>query len=210
LTEIVSVKPIYVNLEFNERDLLPYLRDMPNEENPTGGSGTDGSAKKKELELVLSDGSKFGEIGRLDFVDNTIDTASGTIKSRAVFPNKEALLADGLFGRIRIPEVFPNAVQVPANVIQRDIGGSYVLLAGADNKVVRRTVIPTKFSLGSMKIVEPFDEATGTGLQADDWLIVSNLQRAREGIVVKPVEAKPAASPEAPKEEPAAKEVSAE
>ncbi|MDF1823664.1 MAG: efflux RND transporter periplasmic adaptor subunit [Verrucomicrobiales bacterium] len=191
LTVIVSVKPIYVNVEFNEREALPYLADMPNEKNPTGRGGKDGTAKNKKIELILSDGSVHDELGRFDFVDNTINKESGTIRSRILFENAGGRLADGLFGRIRIPETIPDAVQVPSNVIQRDIGGSFVLLADEENKVVRRTVIPTLFSLGSMKIIESFDESAGTGLRPDDRLIVSNLQRAREGIVIKPVDPNP-------------------
>ncbi|MDF1659222.1 MAG: efflux RND transporter periplasmic adaptor subunit [Verrucomicrobiales bacterium] len=212
LTEIVSVKPIYVNIEFGEREALPYLEDMPNEQNPLGGRGTDGDAKKKELELVLSDGSVHDEKGKFDFVDNTIDPESGTIRAKIVFPNEKGRLADGLFGKIRLPETIKDAVKVPANILQRDLGGSFVLIVGPENKVVRRTVIPSTFSIGTTKIIEPFDEEAGTGVAAEDRLIVSNLQRAREGLVVRPIDpaaqpappADPGKSPETPKEQPAA------
>lgn len=200
LTEIVSVKPIFVNLEFSEREALPYLEDMPNEENPLGGRGTDGDAKKKALELVLSDGSVHDETGRFDFVDNTIDPESGTIRAKAEFANAKGRLADGLFGKIRMPEMIEGAVKIPANVIQRDLGGSFVLLIGEGNKVVRRSVVPSRFALGSTKIIESFDEATGTGIKPDEMVIVSNLQRAREGLVVKPIDPSASAPPEKPVE----------
>ena len=102
LTEIVSVKPIFVKIEFSEREALPYLEDMPNEDNPLGGRGTDGDAKKLELKLELSDGSLHDEIGRFIFADNTIDPESGTIRAKAEFPNEKGRLADGLFGKIII------------------------------------------------------------------------------------------------------------
>ncbi|MDF2374614.1 MAG: efflux RND transporter periplasmic adaptor subunit [Verrucomicrobiales bacterium] len=202
LTTIVSVKPIYVNVEFSERAALPYLEDMPNEANPTGGRGTDGDASRKELQLVLSNGDAYNETGRFDFVDNTINTDSGTIRVKALFPNDKGRLADGLFVRLRIPEAIKGAVKIPANVIQRDLGGSFVLLVNEENKVVRRTVTPTQFSIGSVKIIEPYDGNTKTGIQPHERIVVSNLQRAREGLVVTPVDvaakATDAASPDGP------------
>jgi len=198
LTEIVSVKPIFVNVEFGEREALPYLEDMPNAENPTGGRGTDGDAKSKALELVLSDGSLHDETGTFNFVDNTISTESGTIRAKAVFANEKGRLADGLFAKLRMPETIQGAVKIPANVIQRDLGGSFVLLVNEENKVVRRTVIPSPYSLGSLKIIQPYSEETSTGVKPEERIVISNLQRAREGLIVKPIEpagANPAAEP---------------
>lgn len=197
LTEIVSTKPLYANIEFSEREALPFLANLPNEENPTGAPAEKGGARSFELSLVLSDGSIHDEIGYFDFVDNRVSPETGTIRARAIFPNEKEVLTDGLFGKVRVPRTFPNAVQVPSAVIQRDIGGSFVLLANEENQVVRRSVIPTEFSLGDQKLIEPFDEESGTGVRANDRIIVSNLQRAREGIVIEPVDPGP------PSEEPA-------
>ena len=199
LTDIITVRPIYFNFEVGEREVLRYLTDMPNAENPDGS----GKGKELELELVLADGSTFDEKGKFDFVDNSVNPDSGTLKARALFENTGGLLADGLFARVRIPEETENAVQVPSMAIQRDLGGSFVLTVGEAGVVGRRTVIPTQLSVGTMKIIEPFDEAKGTGLQASDRFVVSNLQRAREGIKVIPVDgeaAKPKAAVEPPKE----------
>ena len=190
--------------------MLRYLSDMPNAENPDGS----GKGKELALELVLADGSSLGETGRFDFVDNSVNPDSGTLKARALFENTEGLLADGLFARVRVPETVENAVQVPTLAIQRDLGGSFVLAVDESGMVARRTVFPTPLSVGLMKIIEPFDEAKGTGLQESDQFVISNLQRAREGIKVVPLkgggkapeaEAEDKAAVEPPKEK-AAKE----
>lgn len=181
LTDIVTVQPIYFNFEGSEREALRYLSDMPNAENPTGS----GEGKGKELKLVLSDGTPFDEVGRFDFVDNSVNPESGTIRLRAAFDNKKGLLVDGLFARIRIPEEIENAVLVPSGAIQRDLGGSFVLVVNSENVVERRTVIPTPLSVDGKKIIKPYDDSTGTGLKAEDRFVVSNLQRAREGLQVR-------------------------
>lgn len=206
LTDIITVRPIYFNFEVGEREVLRYLTDMPNAENPDGS----GKGKELALELVLADSSTFGETGRFDFVDNAVNPDSGTLKARALFENTGGLLADGLFARIRIPEEVENAVQVPSMAIQRDLGGSFVLAVDESGMVGRRTVFPTPLSVGSMKIIEPFDETKGTGLQASDRFVISNLQRAREGIKVRPLEgndktAEPEGKVVEPPEETAAK-----
>lgn len=190
LTDIISVRPIYFNFEASEREVLRYLTDMPNAENPTGS----GKGKEIDLSLVLSDGTSFDETGKFDFVDNSVNPDSGTIQLRASFANERGFLADGLFARIRVPEEIKNAVLVPAMAIQRDLGGSFVLVVNAENTIERRTVILTPMSVGDQKILEPYDETTGTGLTESDRFVVSNLQRAREGLVVNPVEK--AATPE--------------
>jgi RND family efflux transporter MFP subunit len=185
LTDIVTVRPIYFNFEASEREVLRYLGDMPNAKNPTGS----GKAKELDLELVLADGTPFEETGRFDFADNSIDPNSGTLRLRAVFDNEKGLLVDGLFARIRIPEKVENAVIVPAQAIQRDLGGSFVLVVNESDVVERRAVVPTTLEVGGgNKIIESFDESTGSGLQSSDRFVVSNLQRAREGLTVRPVE----------------------
>jgi len=183
LTDIITVQPIYFDFEVGEREVLRYLVDMPNAENPTGS----GKGKKLDLELVLADGTTFDEIGKFDFVDNSISRDSGTLRARAIFVNTAGILADGLFARIRIPEEVENSVQVPSLAIQRDLGGSFVLVVNEANVVERRPVLPTQLSIDSVKIIEPFNETTGTGLQATDRFVVSNLQRAREGLTVIPI-----------------------
>lgn len=189
LTDIITTQPIYFNFDGSERETLKYLQDMPNAENPTGS----GKGKELELQLVLSDGTPFEEVGRFDFADNSVDPDSGTIRLRASFENKKGLLVDGLFARIRIPNEVENAVLVPAAAIQRDLGGSFMMVVGEGNVIQRRTVVPTSLNVGNKKIIEPFDEASGTGLQADERFVVSNLQRVREGVTVR-IE-KPAAAP---------------
>lgn len=200
LTTVIQDDPVYFNFEVNERVILPYLKNRPNAERP---SLADAKDVGEELQLTLSDGSRYPLPGAFDFIDNAVDPDSGTIQVRAVFKNPDGGLADGLFGRIGIPETIKNAVLVPRASVQRDLGGSFVLVVDPEDKVVRRVVIPTNFTVEENRIIEGFDEETSTGLKTDDRIVVSNLQRARPGIVVAPTEtdgtagaAEPAPKPE--------------
>ncbi|MEM9282475.1 MAG: efflux RND transporter periplasmic adaptor subunit [Verrucomicrobiota bacterium] len=209
LTTITKDRPIYFNFEASERKLVPYLPDLPTSENP---SMAPRRPEDSEMELLLSDGTmhtievpneetpdpddtiKVPELGRIDFVDNTISEQTGTIKMRALFDNADGNLVDGAFGRIRIPQEIVSAVKVPAAVVQRDLGGNYVLVVGDDNKIQRRVVIPTEHTVEvdtgefveDFRILEPYDEVRNTGVTAEDKVVVSNLQRSRPGLEVVP------------------------
>jgi len=188
LTTVIQDDPVYFNFEVNERTILPFLKNRPNSEAPEINTDVG-----ETLQLTLSDGTRYPLPGKLDFIDNAVDPESGTVGVRAVFKNPEGALADSLFARIGIPEVIENAVLVPRATVQRDLGGSFILVVGEDNKVSRRVVIPTAFTIDEERIIEPFDEEAGTGIKPDDRIVVSNLQRARPGIEVAPSEAKESA-----------------
>lgn len=191
LTTIVRDDPVFVNFEVNERAILRYLEDRPSQDAPT----TAANGAKRALRLMLADGSEYPLPGSFDFIDNAANPETGTFKVRAVFENPEGSLADGLFVRIGIPETLPNeaipdAVLVPRAALQRDLQGTFALVVGEGDVVERRIVVPSSFTVGPYRIV-------AEGLTADDRVIVSNLQRAREGIEVIPTEVEPEPVPEA-------------
>jgi len=190
LTTVVQDHPIYVEFEVNERDILkelPKRRLMDEKGAPTND--------KIPVRLTLSDGMVYPVDGHLDFLDNAVDPNTGTIRARAVFENPEGALASGLFVRVGIPipryaAADSQAIRVPAEVVQRDLGGSFVLVAGEGGRVERRPVETTGFRDGS-------DQVLASGLTAADQLIVSHLQKVRAGAIVvpKPKGAAPAATP---------------
>ncbi len=184
LTNVVKDRPIYFNFEVSERAAVPYLKSLPNADNP---EMTPLAEEENELELSLSDGTDHAELGRIEFVDNAINSKTGTLKLRALFDNKDGGLVDGAFGRIRIPKRLPDAVKVPIAIVQRDLGGTFVLVVNSENVVERRSVFPTPNVADNYRIIEPYDEEKNSGVKSDDKIVMSNLQRARPGIEVVPV-----------------------
>lgn len=180
LTTVVRDDPIYVNFEANERAILPYLSERPNKQQP---EFTPREAGYK-VKLLLADGTEYPLIGEIDFIDNVIDPETGTVKVRARFDNSKGDLAAGLFVRVLVPEEAKNALLVPREALQRDLGGTFALVVGKDDVVERRPV-KTAQNVGALQIVTE-------GLQPPDRVIVKGLQSAREGVKVSP-EAAPAA-----------------
>jgi multidrug efflux system membrane fusion protein len=180
LTTVIQDDPIYVDFEANERAILQFLPTRPGADR----EGYDEKFKAFVVRLTLSDGSDFPITGNLDFLDNQVNPETGTIKVRAVFKNPDGAMAAGMFVRIEMDEDVENAIQVPAIAIQRDLGGVYVVIVGADNVAERRPIEESRHSLGENVVLT-------SGLKAEDRVIVTNLQKARPGVPVVVVEATP-------------------
>jgi RND family efflux transporter MFP subunit len=120
--------------------------------------------------------------GVLDFVNNSVDTSTGTIQLRAIFQNEDRDLFPGLFARVRIAlgEPEPTLV-VPNEAVANDQSGDYVFVVNAQNVVERRDV-----SLGPR---EGEMRAVTQGLSKEDRVIVRGLASVRRGARVNVQEA---------------------
>src|SRR5262245_42911518 len=173
LATIVSTDPIRFEFTFDEASFLRYQRLA--RENQNGESW--GAATPVRLKLI--DESNFTHQGRMDFVDNVIDRASGTIRGRAQFDNADNLFTPGMFARVQVPGSTPyEALLVPDAAIGTEQARKYVLVVGADNTVSQKYV-----TLG--QLVDDL-RVLKTGLSADDRVIVNGLMRARPGAKVTP------------------------
>jgi RND family efflux transporter MFP subunit len=129
--------------------------------------------------------------GRFDFVSTSVDAGTGTILMRAVFANPRSAsgvprLLPGMFVRLRIPmAVRDKALLVPDRSLGVDQAGRYVLVVGPQDVVEQRTV-KVGASVDRMRVIDQ-------GLTAEDWVVVSGIQRARPGAKVQPV--RPGAAP---------------
>lgn len=170
LTTVVQADPMYVNFEINERDVVTYLANgnKPKEDRP-----------QRVCRLEFADGSAYGPEGKLTFIDNRVDSDTGTLRMRATFPNADRKLVPGLFVRVLFPQAFPETLAVPANALQKDLGGDFLLLVGKDDVVEQRYVTPGPL-VGGQKIIL-------SGLKAGERVVVRGLQKAREGVTVRPV-----------------------
>jgi RND family efflux transporter MFP subunit len=175
LATIVSTDPIRYEFTFDEASYLRYER--------LAGSRRDPSSQglSFEVRLKLIDETEFQHRGRMDFVDNVIDRASGTIRARAVFANGDNIFTPGMFARVQVPGSPPyEALMVTDAAIGSEQARKYVLIVGADGTANQKYV-----SLGP--VVEGL-RVIKDGLAADDRVIVNGLQRARPGQKVTPQE----------------------
>jgi len=188
LTSVVSLDPVYVNFDADERALVRLRR---------ANIARSGAARPENVRAVdapvlvaLADENDFKQRGTIDFIDNQIDPSTGTIHVRAVLPNPDRLLAPGLFVRVRVPIGDPRpGVLVTDRAIGTDQDRKYLLIVNDKNVVEYRPV-----TLGS---THEGLRAIGEGIAPGDWVIVNGMQRVRPGVTVTPqkVSMRPAPPP---------------
>jgi len=148
-------------------------------------SGRLKATESHNVELILENGRPYGHKGRLIFSDMSVDPSTGAITLKAEFPNPERLLLPGTFVRVRLAQaVAQDVITVPQSAVLSGPQGQFVLLVGPDNKVMPRPVKVGAMA-GDHFVIDD-------GLAGGESLIVSGVQKARPGTVVKPVPQKQA------------------
>ncbi|HEY6873947.1 MAG TPA: MdtA/MuxA family multidrug efflux RND transporter periplasmic adaptor subunit [Geobacteraceae bacterium] len=164
LVVITQMQPIAVIFPVPEDSLPKVLAGMK------GGGRLVVEAYDRELKHKLAEGT-------LLTVDNQIDTATGTVRLKAVFPNKGNELFPNQFVNARLLlEVKRDAVVVPASAIQRGPQGSFVYVVKADRTVTVRPV--------TLGVTEGGDTAIAAGVEAGELIVVDGAERLREGSTV--------------------------
>jgi multidrug efflux system membrane fusion protein len=175
LTTIVSMNPIYVYFDIDERTMLLSQR-MAREESKNPNT-THIKEWNIPVEIGLADEQGFPHQGTMDFVENKVDSGTGTIRVRAVFDNAKRLLTPGLFVRVRVPASdFKQALLVAESAIGTDRDKKFLLVADKDN-VAQYHQVRLGSPQGDLRVIE-------SGIKADDWVIVNGIQRVRPGMKV--------------------------
>ncbi|SFW24181.1 RND family efflux transporter, MFP subunit [Sinomicrobium oceani] len=174
LTTIVATSPIHFYFTGSESDHLKYARLAKN--------GKRGETRTEDFPVYirLADEDGFVHEATLDFVDNEIDSRSGTIESRAVLQNEDHLLEPGMFGKARIAGSDEHeALMIPDEIIGTNQSLRYVYVLNTANEVAIKNVTLGPLHANGLRIVRE-------GLAPEDRLIMNNLQKIRPGIVVNP------------------------
>jgi membrane fusion protein, multidrug efflux system len=167
LTTIVSQDPIYVTFPVSQREFLRYQQ---------GAKSPDRS--KVGVRIRFQDGSEYGQLGRVDFVNISVDRTTDTVLVRAVMPNPAGVLRDGQLVRVALQIGEPEQkVVVPQAALIADQGGVYVFVV-EDGRAVIRRVKPGSGGTGPDAVIDE-------GLSGGELVIVDGLQRVRPGIAVR-------------------------
>lgn len=176
LTVIVSLNPMYAWFSVDERTLLR-LRRMVD----AGKLPASPEEAKMTILMGLADEEGFPHTGVMNFVDNRLDSGTGTLVMRAQIPNPRGILSPGLFVRVRVPLGEPHPVLlIPEEAIGTDQGRKFVYIVDAENKVGYRPIKVGKLHDG-LRVVE-------SGLTGDERIVIDGLQRVRPGAAVNPKE----------------------
>jgi membrane fusion protein (multidrug efflux system) len=181
LNTISRVDSIHVRFSITEQEYLELVRQLQAEAQQAREGLAAAQRQKRELEMVLADGSRYPYKGHVSFAQRQIDPATGTLQFEASFPNPERLVRPGQFARIMaVVDERKGAVVVPGRALT-ELQGQYLLyVVGEGNKVaMRRVVLGPK--AGALNVIEQ-------GVNAGEKVIVEGLQRIRPDMVVAPTE----------------------
>jgi membrane fusion protein, multidrug efflux system len=173
LTSIVSLDPIYIYFDMDEATYLKNNRLYFEGKRPSSRD------TKNPVQVALMGEAKPSHDGAVDFLDNRLDNSTGTLRGRAIIPNKDFSVLPGQFGRVRLIGSAPyDALLLPDSAIATDQSRKIVFVVKDDDTVEAKPVVLGPLDDGLRVIRE--------GLKAEDRVIVDGLQRARVGAKVSP------------------------
>jgi RND family efflux transporter MFP subunit len=173
LTTVVSIDPIYVAFEGDERVYLKYanlgqLRELRGANN-----------MRNTVRVGLANEEDFPHDGELVFFDNQLNPATGTIRARALLDTHDGRLTPGLFARVKlIGTEVRSAVVIDDRAVGTDQDQKFVYVVGKNNVVDYRAVKLGRVFEG-LRIVEE-------GLEPGERIVVNGLQRVRPGVTIAP------------------------
>jgi RND family efflux transporter MFP subunit len=173
LSSVVSMDPIYLYFDSDEQAYLRYMQMA------RSGERTSPREATNPVHIGLANEEGFPHAGTMDFVDNQLNPQTGTIRTRAVFANKDGLFTPGLFARVQLVGSDDyNAILIDDRAVNTDQSQKYVFLLGADNKVEYR-----KIKLG--RVIDGL-RIVREGLKPGDVIVVNGAQRVHPGLTVAP------------------------
>jgi multidrug efflux system membrane fusion protein len=174
LTSLVSTEKMYAYFDVDEQSYLKYLRLSED-----GKRADTRDATANPVYMALADDSDFQHMGNIDFVDNSVNQQTGTIRIRASFSNNDNKLLPGLFARIKlVGSDSYQGILIDEKAIGTDLNNKYVLVVNAENQLEYRAVKLGE-KVNGLRIVRE-------GLTATDKIVVNGLQRVMPNIQIAP------------------------
>jgi RND family efflux transporter MFP subunit len=173
LTSVVSIDPIYLYFDGDEQAYLRYNKMARSGERPSSRDAPN------PVMVGLANEEGFPHAGTMDFVDNQVNPQTGTIRGRAVLPNKDGFFTPGLFARVQLLGSSEYAaILIDDRAVNTDQNQKYVFVLGPNDQIEYRHVTLGRL-IDGLRIVRD-------GLKPGDVIVVSGGQRVQPGIKVTP------------------------
>lgn len=161
LTSVVSQDPVYVYFQPDEQTFLRYAELARKGERAKSAN---------PVRVGLATDRDYPYTGTVNFINNQVDPATGTINLRAVMPNPDRIFTPGLYARVQLEgSAEVTAILIDDKAVMTDQDRKYVYVVGPENKAVRKDVTLGDFA-DELRIVR-------SGLDANDKVIVAGLQK---------------------------------
>jgi multidrug efflux system membrane fusion protein len=166
LTTLVSDDPVYVYFDADEQTYLRYSKATHDH------AGADG--RSSDVYIGLADENGYPHPGQLDFIDNQVDAATGTIRARAALANPDGRYTPGLFARVRlVGGEDHDSVLIEDRAVGTDLSKKFVLTLSKDNRVEYR-LVELGPEINGLRVVTQ-------GLAPNELIVVNGMQHVRPG-----------------------------
>lgn len=172
LTVVSDINEMFVYASLTEKELLALVRK--------DGSQASAVETYPEVELLLSDGTVYGEKGKIATISGVINQNTGAVSLRATFPNQGHLLRSGGMGNLVIPFHLENSLVVPQNATTEIQDKKFVYVLQPDNTVKMTEITVMGLNNGQEFVVT-------SGLKLDDKIVLENVNSLKDGQTIKPL-----------------------
>lgn len=171
LTIVSDDSEMFAYFSMNEKDYFNFLENIP------GKSLKEKVANLPEVKLVLANGQTYETPGKIETITGQINTATGTVQVRALFPNSGHILSNGNSGKLLVPQEHKDVVVVPESATFEQQGQVYVFAVVNDTaKAAKIEVIDRVNKLAVVK----------EGLKQGDKIVGAGLGTLRPGTAITP------------------------
>jgi len=175
LTTVSNISKVYAYFSLNEKQLLDFSKTYK------GKTLAEQMKNIPAVSLVLADGTPYAQNGKIESIIGQINTATGSVRLRATFPNPIALLKNGASASVRIPQAVDNGILIPQKSTMDLQGKKFVYVLGDSSKVVSTEVEIMDLSKDKFYVVTK-------GLKQGDKVVLEGFQSLKDGTKIKPEE----------------------
>lgn len=169
LTSITDISSVFAYYKVNENEYLNFMRSKI--------EGESADAFSEQLTLILSDGEKYPQKGKLETTEGDIESGTGSIGFRVRFPNPDNLIKHGASGKIEMMSTMENVYLIPQKSTFEIQDFTYVYVVDKDNNVKVR----------SFKPIQRFDiYYIADGFEPGDRIVFEGIQQVKDGTKVVP------------------------
>jgi len=177
LTTVSNIEKVFVYFSINEKQALEASRSLK------GNSTAERLASVPPVTLILSTGVEYPHKGKIDAASGLINTATGSLRLRATFPNPDLMIRSGASGIIRIPTTIDSAILIPQKSTYEIQGKTFVYKVANNNTVTSAEIKTLENTGGQFYVVRD-------GLKAGDKIVLEGVAGLREGAPIIPKEVK--------------------
>lgn len=171
LTTVSQTDEVYAFFSMNEKDYMSFIQET------AGNTIAEKIANFPEVSLILANGEKYNETGKIETVSGQIDPSTGSVTFRAKFPNPNQLLSNGNSGKIRIPKTYKDVLLIPELSSFEQQGKTYVYKVQGDSIAVSTTIKETA-RVNNFIVVE-------SGLENNDKIVAQGVAKLRNNTPIK-------------------------